>query len=322
MEKYTVEMWLLIFFIYGFLGWLWEVVYVSVRQKRWTNRGFLFGPFLPIYGFGAIFILIFTLGVRNNIIYIYLLGSVGSTILELLAGIIMEILFKIRYWDYSYRKFHYKGYICLHSSIGWGFFSIFLVKILSVPVENLIFSLPKNSIKTIIFILVVLFTADLTKSIQNAFSLKRLLEMLNMNKTTINNITTYLDSFYINTGDFKTYFDGILCEFKKYREQNLLKLSNKQTSLFTTITDYISNTTNILSVDADKSKKDSSEYQKFQLILSQISEIKKRLISSEKSIKNIDLKDFKGAVRLLKRNPTAYSKKLKDAIEELKKIDK
>lgn len=325
MENYTFETWILTFFLYCFLGWLWEVLYVSIKQRKWTNRGFLFGPFLPIYGFGAIVMLLSTSKVRDNLFLIYLFGTLGATSLEFIAGVAMETLFKVRYWDYSYRKFQYKGYICLHSTIGWGFFSVFLVKVLNVPVEKFIFSLSSKSISTIIILFVIAFTADLTKSIQNAFSLRHLLETMSMNHTAINSITSYVDSISIklqeNTEDFREYIDTILDGFKQYKNENLLKLSNKQTTISTNLYDRVSTIINKLSTDATKVNENSSERQRFDFILSELSSVKNKLVSSERSIKNIDLKDFRGALRLLKRNPTASSTKLNDEIEKIKHLD-
>ena len=64
MQTYTVSQWLLFFFIYCFMGWVWESCYVSAKSGKWVNRGFLHGPALPIYGSGAIVILVSTIGVR------------------------------------------------------------------------------------------------------------------------------------------------------------------------------------------------------------------------------------------------------------------
>ena len=71
MTGYGLAQWVLYFFIYSFLGWVWESCLVSVQQHRWVNRGFLNGPFLPIYGFGAVAILLFTWPVQNNTLLVF-----------------------------------------------------------------------------------------------------------------------------------------------------------------------------------------------------------------------------------------------------------
>ena len=78
---YAPAQWALFFFLYSFLGWVWESCYVSLRQGRWVNRGFLNGPLLPIYGFGAVAILLFTLPVAANPLLVFLMGMTGATLL-------------------------------------------------------------------------------------------------------------------------------------------------------------------------------------------------------------------------------------------------
>ena len=84
--QYGQSQWLLFFFTYSVLGWIRESLYVSTKERQWINRGFLYGPWLPIYGFGAIIILFLTLPVRKNLIWIFLLGMTGATVLEYVTG--------------------------------------------------------------------------------------------------------------------------------------------------------------------------------------------------------------------------------------------
>ena len=121
MHVYTTGQWVLLFFFYCFCGWVWESCYVSICQRRWVNRGFLNGPLLPIYGCGAILILFVTLPVEDNLYLVWLLGMLAATALEYVTGAAMEALFKVRYWDYSQHRFQLNGYICLSSSLAWGF---------------------------------------------------------------------------------------------------------------------------------------------------------------------------------------------------------
>lgn len=100
---------LLYFFFYSFVGWIWESSYVSILTKRLTNRGFLTGPMLPIYGSGAVVMLCATYPVQSSDIGIFLLGLIAATILEYVTGVVMETLFQVRYWDYSDKKFNIQG---------------------------------------------------------------------------------------------------------------------------------------------------------------------------------------------------------------------
>lgn len=98
-----------------------ESTFVSLKSKKFVNRGFMRGPFLPIYGSGAIMMLVVSMPFQDNIFLTYIAGCIGATALELVTGVTMEALFKVRYWDYSNQKFNYKGHICLSSTIAWGF---------------------------------------------------------------------------------------------------------------------------------------------------------------------------------------------------------
>ena len=178
MYVYTLGQWLLFFFLYCFLGWVWESCYVSTRQRRWVNRGFLHGPLLPIYGFGAVIILWATLPVRGSLPLIFLLGMLAATALEYVTGAAMEALFKVRYWDYSGKPFNLNGHICLTCSLAWGAFSVLLVKVLHPPFEDLVLRLPAFLADALACVLTVYFTADTVRSFQAAMDLREVLTRL------------------------------------------------------------------------------------------------------------------------------------------------
>ena len=134
---YTFIQLLFFFYFYCIVGWIWETSYVSVREKHFVNRGFMKGPMIPIYGTGAVLMLVVTLPFRSNLILMFLAGSISATLMELLTGIIMEAIFKVRYWDYSEVKLNFKGYISLWSSLLWGVFTLGLVEIIHKPVDSL-----------------------------------------------------------------------------------------------------------------------------------------------------------------------------------------
>ena len=86
MYVYSLGQWLLFFFLYCFLGWVWESCYVSAKRRQWVNRGFLHGPMLPIYGTGAVIILLATIPVRDSLWLVFLLGMLAATALEYVTG--------------------------------------------------------------------------------------------------------------------------------------------------------------------------------------------------------------------------------------------
>lgn len=188
MQSYHLTQWVLFFFIYSFIGWVWECCFVSVRKRRWVNRGFMYGPMLPIYGFGALAVLISTIRVRDSIPLIFLFGMVGATLLEYVTGTVMERLFNVKYWDYSNQKFNLNGYICLTSSLGWGLFSVLLVKFVHVPIEGAVLKIPTIIAEGIAFVLTVAAAVDVTQSFNDAMDLKRILAQLEESKKQIRKI--------------------------------------------------------------------------------------------------------------------------------------
>ena len=135
--QYDIIQWLLFFYIYCFFGWCIESAYVSIHKKKFVNRGFMRGPFLPLYGSGAVIMLFVTMPVRDNLALTYLFGAIGATILEYITGACMEALFKVRYWDYSDKPFNIHGYVCLGTTLAWGFLTILMVRFIHEPVEQI-----------------------------------------------------------------------------------------------------------------------------------------------------------------------------------------
>ena len=113
--NYTWIQWLFFFYFYCFFGWCFESSYVSIKERKPVNRGFMRGPFLPLYGTGALMMLIVSAPFRDNLFLTYIAGCIGATVLEYATGVVMEALFRVRYWDYSDQPFNFQGHICLGS---------------------------------------------------------------------------------------------------------------------------------------------------------------------------------------------------------------
>lgn len=176
MTPYHWPQWLLFFYVYCFLGWCFESALVSIARRRFVNRGFLKGPFLPIYGTGALAILLLTLPVRENLLLVFLLGMLAATVLEFVTGACMERLFKVRYWDYSHKRFNVHGYICLSSSLAWGALSVALIAFLHPAAERFVLHLSVDMVRAVNFVLSVVFAYDFVSSFRAAYSLRKLIE--------------------------------------------------------------------------------------------------------------------------------------------------
>lgn len=175
MYVYHFREWLTFFYFYCIAGWCFESAYVSFRQRRWTNRGFMKGPWLPIYGSGAICVLWSTLPVQKNPVLVYLVGAMSATILEYITGVLMVKLFHVRYWDYSYRKIQFQGHICLHSTVAWGFLSLAMVYGIHKPIEQFVFSWNEELMSVLTFLLTVVIVYDFANAFRQAMDLKKLI---------------------------------------------------------------------------------------------------------------------------------------------------
>ena len=140
------------------------------------NRGFLKGPFLPIYGSGAICILIVTIPVRGNIPAMCVVGMVSATVLEYITGYVMERLFKVRYWDYTGKFLNVHGYICLMSTLCWGVMTVLVVDVIHVQVEKLVLAINTRYVDAIVMVMTPFITADFVTSFIAAIHLRDLLE--------------------------------------------------------------------------------------------------------------------------------------------------
>ena len=115
------------FVIYSFLGWLLESIVRTICERKIINTGFLIGPFCPIYGFGAIIMILFLNSFKNNIFLLFLISVIVLTLWEYVVGVLLEKFFSTKYWDYSNHKFNYKGRICLTNSIAWGILGVLFI---------------------------------------------------------------------------------------------------------------------------------------------------------------------------------------------------
>ncbi|MCI8455111.1 MAG: DUF1204 domain-containing protein [Lachnospiraceae bacterium] len=178
MYAYTWYQWLAFFYLYCFLGWVFESCYVSLRKGHFVNRGFLRLPLLPLYGSGAVMMLVVSIPFMKNLVLTWFAGVLGATLLEYVTGYGMELLFKVRYWDYSDQRFNLNGYICLSSSIAWGFLTILMTHGIHRPVERVILSLPPLWSGLLVSLLSAVFLYDAAISTRDALAFGKALEAL------------------------------------------------------------------------------------------------------------------------------------------------
>lgn len=167
-DLYHIVNW---FYIYSFLGWIWESSYVSVKEKKLVNRGFVAGPVCTIYGFGAVIVYLILKPISGNILLLYLGGVIVPTILEYVTAVLMENLFHTSWWDYSKNKYNFQGRICLGASLGWGAFSVILFYVFQPFVERIVALYSVATGELLVRIATLVYAVDFGMSYMNAMQI-------------------------------------------------------------------------------------------------------------------------------------------------------
>lgn len=149
-----------LFFVASISGYLWEVLLTLILTGRLCNRGFLYGPWLPIYGFGALSLTYLLKRFCNHPVKTFFLSAVVGSLLELIAGLALHTCWHIRYWDYSALSFDLNGYISLLSFLGFGLAGALWVCFFSPRLLLLFAKLPFRLRKGFTYVFLTAFLLD------------------------------------------------------------------------------------------------------------------------------------------------------------------
>ncbi len=161
------------------------MLYCRLFEGKWTNRGFLYGPYCPIYGFGAIIVAFFLKPFFNNPILIFLLGCILTSLLEYITSYIMEKLFDAKWWDYSNIPFNLNGRVCLLNSVLFGILGLFLTYVVHPYTEALISKIPSIHLPHIVFLILIFFIIDIITTLNTILNLKEKLKIIHDIKSQI-----------------------------------------------------------------------------------------------------------------------------------------
>lgn len=290
MYTYPWYHWITFFYIYCFFGWIFESTYVSLRKRRFINRGFLCLPMLPLYGTGAVMMLWVSLPVKENLSLVYLLGVSAATALEYVTGYVMERLFKIKYWDYSDQKFQLHGYICLTSSIAWGFLTILLTEVIHRPIARLVLALDPALEFSLLILISGAFLLDTVQSTKEALALGRALESMSR-------IKAELDELHAQTA--------------LLRAGTRMRAAELRASVIRQTTQLREEAAALISHGKDREAA---------LLAGRIRSLagqRRRLLEARRKLSSHLSFYRKG---LLQRNPSASSRKFAEALQELKEL--
>lgn len=158
--EYNIATYFLLFIVYSIVGWLIEVTCKSIEAKKFINRGFMIGPYCPIYGWGAIAITILLHRYTSDWIVLFLMSIITCGILEYATSYVMEKLFHARWWDYSRRKYNINGRICLETLIPFGILGLVIMYRTNPFILAQFTKLPEATLNIIAIILFVIFVID------------------------------------------------------------------------------------------------------------------------------------------------------------------
>ena len=153
------------FIVYAFLGWVCEDIYCGIGKRKFINRGFLYGPYCPIYGFGALLVIYPLLMVSKHPIVVFIFGMVLTSILEYITSFVMEKLFATRWWDYSTYPFNINGRICLQNSLLFGLMALVVVYGLHPIVSRFVERIPLGFLVIFLIMFTILFVIDIVNTV-------------------------------------------------------------------------------------------------------------------------------------------------------------
>lgn len=163
---YYLEIYFLLFIIYSVLGWIMECTLSIIQKHKFVNRGFLVGPYCPIYGVGVVGVtvllskLVEKLNNSWGLVVIFFISMIICGTLEYFTSYIMEKIFNARWWDYSKKKFNINGRVCAGTLIPFGFLSVFILKFSNPFIFGFLYEIPVNVLSWISIVIAVIYIID------------------------------------------------------------------------------------------------------------------------------------------------------------------
>lgn len=176
---HTIKIYFLLFLIYSFLGWCIETVGNLIQRHKFVNRGFLLGPYCPIYGGGGILITILLKHFMDNPILLFIMVILVCGILEYITSFIMEKIFHLRWWDYSNKKININGRVCLNTIIPFGILGMIILHWTNPFFIDKLNALSSNKLNIVFYIFLVIYITDIIISITTILIIRNTTTMIN-----------------------------------------------------------------------------------------------------------------------------------------------
>lgn len=277
----TIYQLIFFFIVYSIAGWILESIYKSILEKKPINSGFMFGPYCPIYGFGAIIMIALLQNIKSDITLLFIVSFVVLTLWEYVVGVILEKVYHTKYWDYSNNRININGRVCLLNSVYWGILGVIFTRVVHPQVAKLTLLIPSNTLFYIDLIIGLIMIVDATISGINFNLISKKIEEL---KTLSEKIKEKLEKAKTTKQSKTTTSSKNNLEEK---EQNLMQLQLRHNKL--TIALY-----------------------------KQLTRLKKAFPTMQLETANkflsekIDIKEIKSKIKLLKETKKSHKKTSKD----------
>lgn len=281
-----------IFIIYAFIGWCTEVSYAALDTGKFVNRGFLNGPYCPIYGSGVVVVVAILTPLKENLFILFFGSVILTTIIEYITGLLLEKVFHNKWWDYSNKPFNLQGYICLKFSIYWGLACTFIMEIIHPIIYKAITWVPFIPGVIILCIILSVFIADLCITVATILKFNKRLKIMDEMAAKIHYLSDEIgENIYENV-------TGVIEKSEEFQE-NHAELIGKITDSTGNVKDALNGKTEGIKKSFEEKK---NEYKEL----------------TEKYEKLFEEKTF-GFKRLIKAFPDMKSKDNNETLEKFKK---
>lgn len=285
-----------IFIIYAFIGWCTEVSYAALDRGIFVNRGFLNGPYCPIYGAGVFTVIMCLTPLKQNLLLLYVGSVLLTSVIEFITGYILEKVFHNKWWDYSNKPYNIMGYVCLKFSIFWGLACTFIMLVIHPIIYTFIKYMPKVVGWVLISIIMCIFIADCCVTVATILKFNKRLRAINEISAKIHVIS---DQIGANIYENVTEAIEKKEEFQENHEELFTELEEKKL-LFNENVDELKENLENLRVQY----KDLMEEKKFgfERLLKAFPDMKSRENDEIlKKMKSVHLKELKEKIKSVKK---------------------